>query len=104
MSSSEEKQYDGRIGDRMQSVIMHIEYMDRQGEVYKSQWDLAQGLYGPQPSTQYGYALVKRMYNRGWITVDPDHPDASPTGKGAIVITDEGREYVEYLRSMEEEN
>ena len=59
---SDEKQYDGRIGERMKGVIKGIESLDRKGEVYKSQWDLAKRLYGPNPSREYGYPLVERLW------------------------------------------
>lgn len=37
-------------------------------------------------SQRYGYEAVQRALKRGRVRLDPTHPDASPTGKGAVVL------------------
>lgn len=42
-----------------------------------------------------GGIAIRKMIEYGWITVDPDHPDAISQGKGAAVLTDEGRQILD---------
>lgn len=46
---------------------------------------------GPHNSTKYGYAIVKRCVEAGLVVRDPNHPSATPTGAGAVVLTNTGR-------------
>lgn len=83
--------YDGRIGNKM---IMAVKAVAQ--SPYESKCELAKKV-GPHASTQYGYQTVNRCINRGFIKIDPDHDAADPIGKGAVVITDVGRDFVDQL-------
>lgn len=65
------------------------------GRVWSSMHELAKTV-GPNGSSQYGYNIVHRCIRKGLITrPDPEHPDATPSGKGAITITERGEQYLE---------
>ena len=86
------RDWDHRIGEKMKKVIRNI----ANNEPYPSKHKLAK-LVGAHGSTQYGYQTVNRCITRELITTESDHPTASPRGDGAVVLTDKGREYAEFL-------
>jgi hypothetical protein len=62
-------------------------------DVYPSMNQLAQSV-GPNGSQDYGYRIVKRCMSKGLLTLDSDHPDATPNGRGAVIITEKGKQYL----------
>lgn len=55
---------------------------------------------GPHGSQDYGYRIVKRCLRKDLIELDEDHEEANVHGRGAVVLTQKGRRFVE--REMEE--
>lgn len=81
------QEWDGRIGDKMQSAIRNLA-----GNPYPSMHQLAIKV-GPHGSTDFGYQIIHRCRKRDLITLDDEHPEASPKGRGAVVLTPKGRRY-----------
>lgn len=71
-----------RIGYRMRQAV---EYVSRHGGAAPSRLSVARAV-GPHGSTAYGYRTVNRAIRAGLLTLDPDHPAASPHGAGAVVL------------------
>lgn len=83
--------FDGRIGPKMKSAVRCVA-----NRVYQSRNQLAITV-GPNGSQDYGYRIVRRCRHRGLIEIDPDHPDANPHGRGAVVLTEKGERYAEHI-------
>lgn len=47
---------------------------------------------------QYIYQSVDRLVNRKLLKFDPDHPKTNPKGKGAVLLTNRGKEIVNKIR------
>jgi hypothetical protein len=62
-------------------------------DVYPSKNQLAQAV-GPNGSQDYGYRIVDRCLRKGLVELDADHPDATPQGRGAVVISEKGQRYL----------
>lgn len=56
---------------------------------------------GPHGSQDYGYRIVNRCLRKGLLKVHPGHPDASPHGRGAVVLTDKGARYLNETEDMD---
>lgn len=72
------------IGPRMKQALRIL--AGEPGGAIRAAYPLAKAI-GPHGSTQFGYATVQRLVAAGLVRVDPHHPDASPTGNGAIILT-----------------
>lgn len=60
---------------------------------YSAKLPLAESV-GPHSSRRYGYEIVDRCIPT-LLELDPDHEAATASGRGAVVLTDEGRRYLE---------
>jgi len=50
---------------------------------------------GPNGSSDYGNRIVNRCIRKGLIShPDSEHEDANPHGRGAITVTEKGRNYL----------
>lgn len=90
-----DEEWDGRIGERMQQAVRLVGR-----RTYQSKNELATTV-GPHGSTKYGYEIVNRCMRR-FFEQEPDHPAAEPRGFGAIVLNDNGKAYLEYLKSQDD--
>ncbi len=77
------------IGDKMDAALKLI----CEFGPYASQNQLAKAV-GPNSSQKYGYRIIKRCSGKGLITLDADHPNATPQGDGAVVLTRKGKRYL----------
>lgn len=87
-----ERPFDGRIGPKMRRAVRLV---GAGPEPSKNQVAKA---VGPHGSQDYGYRIVNRCLGRGLLRVDPDHPEATPSGQGAVVITKRGEAFLEHLK------
>lgn len=78
-----------QVGPKMHIAVRKVAQRD-----YPSMNALAKRV-GPNGSQDYGYRIVKRCKRKGLIKLDADHPEATPNGRGAVIITDKGKQYVE---------
>ncbi|WP_255192722.1 hypothetical protein [Natronobeatus ordinarius] len=90
-----ETEFDGRIGAKMELAVRLV----ASGAI-PSRNQLAKRV-GPHGSTRYGYQTVTRCVHRDLLRVDEEHPESSPTGAGAVVFTDRGRAYLDYVEGQE---
>lgn len=72
----------------------------KDAEVYPSMNQLAKSV-GPNGSQDYGYRVVNRCISKGLLALEADHPDATPQGRGAVVLSDKGRRYLRNHTDME---
>lgn len=56
---------------------------------------------GPHGSQDYGYRIVNRCIRKGLLKVHPEHADANPHGRGAVVLTDKGARYLNETEDMD---
>lgn len=84
--------FDGRIGPKMK---LAVKLVARHG-AYSAKLPLAESV-GPHGSRQYGYETVNRCVKRGLFELDPEHPDATPQGSGAVVLTEKGTRFADLL-------
>ena len=77
-----------QVGPKMHAAVRACE-----SRVWASENKLAQAV-GPNGSSQYGYRIVNRCLSKGLLTIDPDHDEATPNGKGAVTITAKGERYL----------
>lgn len=87
-----ERSFDGRIGPKMKSAVRFTA-----GGPYASKNQLAKSV-GPHGSQDYGYRIVNRCLSRRLLRVDPDHPKATPSGQGAVVLTKRGEAFLEHMK------
>jgi len=66
---------------------------------YASKNELAKTV-GPNGSQDYGYRIVDRCLSKNLLKVHPNHDDATPSGKGAVVLTDKGARYLNATEEM----
>lgn len=85
--TTEEKEI---VGPKMHEAVQKV---DSSGP-YPSKNALAKRV-GPHGSQNYGYRIVNRCKSKGLLAVDSEHPDATPSGNGAVVLTDKGRKYLD---------
>jgi hypothetical protein len=78
-----------QVGPKMHAAVSRVESRG----AYASKNELAISV-GPNGSQKYGYRIVNRCIRKGLITLDPEHPDATPQGRGAVVITQKGMDYL----------
>jgi hypothetical protein len=77
-----------RVGPKMHEAVLAVA---TEG-AYASKNKLAQQV-GPNGSQDYGYRIVDRCVG-SLLALDTEHPDATPQGRGAVVLTDAGRRYL----------
>jgi len=77
------------VGPKMRAALRYVKW----NGPYASKNRLAQ-VVGPHGSADYGYRIVNRCIG-SLLTVDSEHPDASPRGKGAVCLTDRGKQYLQ---------
>jgi len=83
-----------QVGPKMHAAVSAVK--SRSGTAlgaYGSKNELAIAV-GPNGSQDYGYRIVDRCIRKGLLEVDPDDPEASPSGQGAVVITQKGLDYL----------
>ena len=79
------------VGPKMHSAVS---LLDSMGSA-QTKNELAKRV-GPNGSQDYGYRIVDRCISKGLISYpDPDHDDANPHGRGAIEVTEKGKQYLE---------
>lgn len=78
-----------QVGPKMHVAVRAVARRD-----WASMNELAKHV-GPNGSQDYGYRVVNRCRKKGLIELDPDHPDATPQGRGAVTITEKGAAYVD---------
>lgn len=78
------------IGPKMHSALVHVA---TEGP-YQSKNALATAV-GPHGSSDYGYRIVNRCVSKDLLELDADHSAASPHGRGALLLTDKGRRYLD---------
>ena len=49
---------------------------------------------GPHGSQDYGYRIVNRLVKKNLVALHPEHEDASPGSRGAVILTDKGARYL----------
>lgn len=81
------------VGPRMHKAIKRV----RSRGPYASKNELAISV-GPNGSQDYGYRIVNRCLRKGLVELDEEHPDATPQGRGAVVITQKGIDYLKQHR------
>lgn len=79
-----------QVGPKMHSAITRVNSTRR---FYASKNELAIAV-GPNGSQDYGYRIVDRCISKDLLTIDHEHPDATPQGAGAVVITQKGMDYL----------
>lgn len=94
-----ENEFDGRIGPKMELAVRLVA---SEAGAIPSRNVLAQRV-GPHGSSRFGYQSVERCIHRDLLRVDSEHPDASPTGAGAVVLTERGQRFLDYFESQDEE-
>lgn len=82
-----------QVGPKMHSALLRVRSMGPQN-AYASMNELAISV-GPNGSQDYGYRIVNRCIKKGLLELDPEHPDATPQGRGAVVLTQKGMDYLE---------
>lgn len=83
-----------QVGPKMHRCVELVNSGPIDGKVYPSRNAVAKAV-GPNGSQDYGYRIVNRCWKKGLIELDADHPDATPQGGGAVVITQKGKRYLE---------
>lgn len=78
-----------QVGPKMHSAIDRVHSLGP----YASKNELAISV-GPHGSSDYGYRIVDRCLSKGLLELDPNHPDATPSGLGAVVLTQKGLDYL----------
>ena len=96
MAEQNNGKFDGRIGEKMESVVKNL-----CRRVYQSKNQMATSV-GPHGSSQYGYQTVDRCRHRGFCEVDADHDEANVKGKGALVLTERGARFAREELGVEE--
>lgn len=56
---------------------------------------------GPNNSQDYGYRTVNRCKRKNLIKLHPEHEEANPHGKGAVILTDKGARYLNDTTDMD---
>jgi hypothetical protein len=79
-----------QVGPKMHVAVKRV----RELGPYASKNELAISV-GPNGSQDYGYRIVNRCIKKGLLTLDEEHPDATPQGRGAVVMTQKGMDYLE---------
>jgi len=79
-----------QVGPKMHAAVSRVNGNYR---FYGSKNQLAISV-GPNGSSDYGYRIVDRCISKGLLTLDPEHPDAAPNGRGAVVMTQKGVDYL----------
>lgn len=82
------------VGHKMHAAIQLV----AQRGAYSSRNQLAMTV-GPNGSQDYGYRIVNRCVRKDLLAVDSDHPDATPNGRGAVVLTDKGEQYLTHQQT-----
>jgi hypothetical protein len=77
-----------QVGPKMHSAVIAVGR-----RVYQSKNELAKRV-GPNSSQKYGYNIVDRCVRKNLLAVHPEHEDANPHGRGAVVLTDKGARYL----------
>jgi hypothetical protein len=83
------------VGPKMHSAVETV----AQNGAYASKNQLAKTV-GPNGSQDYGYRIVDRCISKGLLGLDDGHDDATPQGRGAVVITAKGERYLEQERDL----
>jgi hypothetical protein len=78
-----------QVGPKMHSAVIRV----HQRGPYSSKNELAISV-GPNGSQDYGYRIVDRCISKGLLTLDNTHPDATPRGRGAVILTQKGLDYL----------
>jgi hypothetical protein len=78
-----------QVGPKMHRCVRAVN-----SSPYKSMNQLAISV-GPNDSQDYGYRIVHRCKSKGLIELDKDHDKATPNSRGAVVITEKGKRYLE---------
>ena len=79
-----------QVGPKMHSAVKRV----RELGPYASKNELAISV-GPNGSQDYGYRIVNRCIKKDLLTLDDEHSDATPQGRGAVVMTQKGMDYLE---------
>lgn len=84
-----------QVGPRMHKCVKYVAGGPtfRSEDAWPSMNQLAQAV-GPNGSQDYGYRIIKRCKRKGLVDFDAGHPDATPNGRGAVVITGKGQRYL----------
>jgi hypothetical protein len=77
-----------QVGPKMHQCVQYASET-----VWSSKNQLAQAV-GPNGSQDYGYRIVNRCLRKGLVELDAGHPDATPNGRGAVVISEKGQRYL----------
>lgn len=78
-----------QVGPKMHAAVSRVKSLGP----YASKNELAISV-GPNGSQDYGYRIVDRCIRKGLLTLDEEHPDATPQGRGAVVMTQKGMDYL----------
>ena len=76
------------VGPKMHNCLLLTE-----NTVYPSMNQLAKTV-GPHNSQQYGYAIVNRCLSKKLLKLEKNHPKATKNGKGAVLITEKGKQFL----------
>lgn len=77
------------VGPKMHSALFSVAY----NGAFSSRNALAKKV-GPHGSQDYGYRIVNRCISKRLLALDEGHPEATPHGAGAVVLTDKGARYL----------
>lgn len=77
-----------RVGPKMLAALAYVDHRDG---VVQSMNVIAKAV-GPHGSQDYGYRIVNRCKSKGLLAIDAEHDAANPHGRGAVVLTDKGRD------------
>jgi hypothetical protein len=85
-----------QVGPKMHSCVSYVQGGPtfRESDAWESMNRLAKAV-GPNNSQDYGYRIVHRCRKKGLIDLEENHPDATPNGRGAVVLTEKGKRYLE---------
>lgn len=81
---------DEQVGPKMYAALKLVAHRGS----YPSMNDLATDV-GPHGSARYGYEIINRCKSKGLLELDKEHPDRTLHGRGAVVVTDKGRRFLD---------
>ena len=76
------------VGPKMHSAVRLV------GHSAQPSKNVVAKAVGPNGSQDYGYRTVNRCISKNLLAINPEHEDANPHGKGAVVLTDKGARYL----------
>lgn len=79
------------IGSRQRRLIDALAEAERAGKPYPSVNALASAVGDKPWETSANSESLRLLIRKGFVRLDPDHPDAQSWGNGVPVLTDEGR-------------